>query len=92
MYVERRSDWPRSLSEGIMKKARSKRHVSKVAGADEILPEYDFKRASRNKYASRYAAGSVVVVLEPDVAAAFPTSSEANEGLRALAQIIRKRR
>lgn len=80
------------MSEGIMEKARSKRHVSKVVGADEILPEYDFRRALPDKYASRYAAGSVVVVLEPDVAAAFPTSREANEALRALAQIIRKRR
>ncbi|HTS50400.1 MAG TPA: hypothetical protein VMH05_20785 [Bryobacteraceae bacterium] len=74
-----------------MKKLR-KSHGSRPADADEILPEYDFRRASRNKYASRYAAGSVVVVLEPDVAAAFPTSSEANEALRALARIILKRR
>lgn len=58
----------------------------------EILPEYDFSRASPNKYASRYAAGSAVVVLEPDVAAAFPTAREANEALRALAGIIRKHR
>jgi len=36
---------------------------------------------------SRYAAGSGVVVLEPDVAAAFPSSGEANEALRALAGI-----
>jgi len=33
--------------------------------ADKILPEYDFSRASRNKYASRYAAGSAVVVPDP---------------------------
>jgi hypothetical protein len=25
-------------------------------GADEILPEYDFSRAARNKYASQYSA------------------------------------
>lgn len=59
---------------------------------DEILPEYDFSRARPNKYASQYAAGSIVVVLEPDVAAAFPSSGEANEALRALAGIIRKHR
>ncbi len=75
-----------------MKKARSKSHVSRVVDVDEILPEYDFKRASRNKYASRYAAGSVVVVLEPDVAAAIPTSSKANQALRALARIKRTNR
>jgi uncharacterized DUF497 family protein len=71
-------------SEGIMKKP------SKAVAADEILPEYDFSRASRNKYASRYAEGSAVVVLEPDVAATFPTSGEANAALRALAAIIQK--
>jgi hypothetical protein len=65
---------------------------SRQADADEILPEYDFSRASRNKYASRYAAGGAVVVLEPDVAAAFPGSAEANQALRALAGIIDKHR
>jgi hypothetical protein len=59
---------------------------------DEILPEYDFSRAGPNKFASRYAAGSTVVVLEPDVAAVFPTAAEANEALRALAGLIRKHR
>ena len=29
---------------------------------DEILPEYDFSRSGANKYALRYAAGSIVVV------------------------------
>jgi hypothetical protein len=59
---------------------------------DEILPEYDFSRAGPNKFASRYAAGSMVVVLEPDVAAVFPSAEEANEALRALAGLIRKHR
>lgn len=73
-----------------MKRPLSKTEAADQPDADEILPEYDFSRASRNKYASRYAAGSTVVVLEPDVAAAFPSSGEANEALRALAGIIRK--
>ncbi len=66
-----------------MKKPVSKRPnpIVKSAGADEILPEYDFSRASRNKYASRYAAGSVVVVLDRDVAGAFPTSGEGAAGI-----------
>ncbi|MBZ5607313.1 MAG: hypothetical protein LAP38_03575 [Acidobacteriia bacterium] len=75
-----------------MKRPHRKGQAAKPADADEILPEYDFSRGSRNKYASRYAAGSAVVVLEPDVAAAFPTSGEANEALRALAGIIQKHR
>ena len=57
---------------------------------DEILPEYDFSRARPNKYASRYAADSMVVVLEPDVAAVFPTADRANEALRVLAGLIQR--
>jgi hypothetical protein len=75
-----------------MNKAKSKRSETGRIDVDDILPEYDFSRARPNKYASRYAAGSMVVVLEPDVAAAFPSAGEANEALRALAGIIRKHR
>ena len=73
------------------KEKRKGREVART-DVDEILPEYDFSRARPNKYASRYAAGSLVVVLEPDVAAVFPSAGEANEALRALAGIIRKHR
>jgi hypothetical protein len=75
-----------------MKKPLSKGALTDRVAVDEILPEYDFKRSSPNKFASRYAAGSAVIVLEPDVAAAFPSSGEANEALRALAGIIQKHR
>jgi hypothetical protein len=83
---------PPAVSEGTMKKPRNRGKASKPADADEILPEYDFSRARRSPYASRYTSGSVVVVLEPDVAAAFPGSAEANQALRALAGIIEKHR
>jgi uncharacterized DUF497 family protein len=83
---------PRAMSEKIMKRPRVKSGLKGPPGADEILPEYDFSKASPNKHASRYATGSSVVVLEPDVAAAFPTSVEANDALRALAAIIKKHR
>lgn len=75
-----------------MKIARTDRTPKTRIDPDEILPEYDFSRGVRNKYASRYTAGSVVVVLEPDVAAAFPSSDAANDALRALAGIIQKHR
>lgn len=75
-----------------MKRERRKTRATGQVDADEILPEYDFSRSRRNKYASRYAAGSIVVVLEPDVAAVFPSAGEANEALRALAGIIQKHR
>jgi len=75
-----------------MNKAKSKRSEAGRVDADDILPEYDFSGARPNKYASRYAAGSMVVVLEPDVAAAFPSAGQANAALRALAGIIQKHR
>jgi uncharacterized DUF497 family protein len=44
------------------------------------------------KYAARYAKGSIVVTLAPDVAAVFPGAREANDALRILARAIRRRR
>jgi len=81
-----------AVNGGIMKKPSNRETMPEPAGADEILPEYDFSAASPNRYASRYAAGSAVVVLDPDVAAAFPGSKEANQALRALAGIIESHR
>jgi hypothetical protein len=74
-----------------MKKAQTKPQSVRQTNIDEILPEYDFSRGERNRYASRYVPGSLVVVLDPDVAATFGTSKEANEALRALAKVTKKR-
>ena len=74
-----------------MKKEHSKIKRAGRVDADEILPEYDLSLSRPNGYASRYTQGSIVVVLDPDVAAVFPSAGEANEALRALAGIIRKR-
>ena len=57
----------------------------------EMQAEYDFSHGVRGKYARRYAQGSNVVVLEPDVARAFPSTESVNSSLRALAGIIRQR-
>lgn len=67
-----------------MKKVRKKNH--------EMLREYDFSHGVRGKYAGRYARGSNVVVLEPDVAKAFPNAEAVNASLRGLAEIIRRRK
>ncbi len=56
----------------------------------DLQAEYDFSRGVRGKYARRYAQGTNVVVLEPDVARAFPNAKAVNSSLRALAQIIQK--
>ena len=55
-----------------------------------MLSEYDFGKARRGKYARRYARGTNLVVLAPDVAKVFPDSQSVNEALRALARIGRR--
>ena len=59
---------------------------------DEMLREYDFSQGVRGKYAQRYARGSNVVVLEPDVAKLFPNAEAVNSSLRGLAKTIRRRK
>jgi hypothetical protein len=75
-----------------MKRAKPKKMARRRSGSDEVLPEYDFTRARPNKYAARYARGSIIVTLDPDVAAVFPGAREANDALRALAGVIRRHR
>jgi hypothetical protein len=57
----------------------------------EMLDEYDFSQGVVGKYAKRYAEGTNVVLLDPDVARVFPDSEAVNQALRAIAQIIRQR-
>jgi hypothetical protein len=54
----------------------------------EMLDEYDFSGGVRGKYVGRFAKGSNVVVLDPDVAQVFTDSESVNQALRALAGII----
>ncbi len=55
----------------------------------EMLDEYDFSGGVRGKYAARFAQGSNVVVIDPDVAQVFADSESVNRALRALVGIIR---
>lgn len=48
--------------------------------------EYDFSGGVRGKYASRYAKGCNVVVLDPDVAELFPDARSVNDALRTFAK------
>ena len=67
--------------------------MSKVPPTDEfeMRDEYDFSKGVRGKYAGRYAQGSNIVVLDPDVAEVFPDSESVNKALRAIAEIARER-
>ena len=58
----------------------------------EMAAEYDFTGGVRGQYARRYAQGSNVVVLAPDVAKIFSSADEVNRSLRALAGIIQMRK
>ncbi|MGB3532770.1 MAG: hypothetical protein WBA13_04545 [Microcoleaceae cyanobacterium] len=55
----------------------------------EFRPEYDFakmKGGIKGKYIERYRKGTNLVLLDPDVAQAFPTDEAVNEALRRLIQ------
>jgi len=54
---------------------------------DDLRPEYDFsqmKGGVRGKYAERYREGTNVVLLDPDIADAFPDAKAVNDALRLL--------
>jgi hypothetical protein len=62
---------------------------------DELRPEYDFAQMAggvKGKYIERYRAGTNLVLLEPDIAQAFPTDASVNEALRLLLQIAQRQR
>ena len=54
---------------------------------DDMLPEYDFSNAVRGKYYDRYRQGTNVVLLDPDVADAFPNATAVNDALRLLVAV-----
>jgi hypothetical protein len=57
---------------------------------DEMLPEYDFSKGTRGKHAKRYAEGTNVVLLAPDVAQVFKSADEVNAALRGLIEVAGK--
>lgn|SRR5262245_49093436 len=73
-----------SAREATRRRGRIMKRATKPKRDPDMLDEYDFSRGERGKYAKRYAEGTNVVVLAPDVAAAFPTAEAVNQALRAL--------
>jgi hypothetical protein len=65
-----------------------KKKSSKATG-NGMRDEYDFSQGERGKYARRYAEGTNVVLLDPDVAKVFPDSKAVNRSLR---RIIRRQK
>jgi hypothetical protein len=59
---------------------------------DDLRPEYDFdfSQGERGRYYKRLLQeGSNIVVLEPDIAEAFPDSAAVNKALRSLLEFVR---
>ncbi len=63
---------------------------------DATRAEYDFTGGVRGKYAKKYAKGTNVVILDPDVAKLFKDSESVNDALRLLGELahrqLRRRR
>ena len=71
-------------------KKQTKRKQSEAK--DTMRPEYDFSKGVRGKHAAKYAEGTNVVVLEPDVAREFRTTEQVNETLRAVSKMLQQHR
>ena len=59
---------------------------------DTMRPEYDFSKGVRGVTAARYAQGTNIVVIDPQVLDVFPDSVAVNQALRALAPVLRQQR
>jgi len=60
---------------------------------DELRSEYDFAQIEggvRGKYIDQYRAGTNLVRLAPDVAAAFPDEEAVNSALRMLINVAQR--
>lgn len=60
---------------------------------DGLRPEYDMREllrtGVRGKYAERYKDGTNLVLLDPDVAKAFPDEQSVNEALRLVIELTK---
>jgi hypothetical protein len=66
--------------------------MKKVKQTDEMRPEYDRKdlgEGVRGKYYSSFKEGHNIVLLEPEVAIAFPSEEAVNEALKSLIKVAR---
>lgn len=62
---------------------------------DDLLHHYDFANMAggvKGKYVDRYRSGTNIVLLDPDVADAFPTAESVNEALRMLLTIAQRQK
>ena len=53
----------------------------------DLLEEYDFSKGVQGKYADRFRAGTNLVLLDRDIAEAFPSDEAVNTALRLVIQL-----
>jgi hypothetical protein len=83
----------RDVRHGLNEKAMKKQNRRKrPEDRDTMRSEYDFSSGVRGKHAAKYAQGTNVVVLEPDVAREFRTTEQVNETLRAVSKLFQQGR
>ncbi len=75
---------------------QSERHMNKKSKddkTDDLRPEYDlrelFKDGVQGKYADRFQEGTNLVLLDSDVAEAFPNDEAVNEALRLVIKLTK---
>ena len=73
-------------------KRRARRKQPREDG-NELRPEYyfDYGKARPNRFAGRFKAGAVAVVLDPDVATVFGSSETVNALLRSVISAMPER-
>jgi hypothetical protein len=65
----------------------------KTVKHEEMRKEYgqeDLGKGIRGKYSEEYKKGTNLVLLSPDVAAAFPDEASVNEALRSLLKVAQQ--
>jgi len=76
----------------VLQPKKKEKDMKKISKNDEMLPEYDFSKGVRGKYAKRYEKGTNIVMIEPDVYKYFPDQKSVNDALRSLAEIIKRKK
>lgn len=74
-----------------MKTTGTKKPPSK-AKPGEMRREYDFTGGVQGKYVEQYGRGTNVVLLDPELAEAFPDSKSVNDALRGLLKVAARTR
>jgi hypothetical protein len=88
---QRATHQPKPSAKAVKRSDFMKKNLDELE--DDLRPEYDFSKmvgGVRGKYVDRYQSGTNMVLLDPDIAKAFPTDVSVNDALRLLLQIAQR--